>query len=108
MAKTRKIKGVRAVAARTSRKELLLKMKDLCVSYGDYEALLCYDLELSPGEIHVIAGESGSGKSTLLRCATMLENMDGGCLSYIGQKAAWEEEKNGSKTLTYADRKSVV
>ena len=33
----------------------------------------------------VIVGESGSGKSTLLRCATLLENMDGGTLKYCGE-----------------------
>ena len=40
MAMTKKIKTVRAVTARPSpQKESLLSMKDLCVSYGDFEAL---------------------------------------------------------------------
>ena len=34
-----------------------------------------------------IIGPSGSGKSTLLRCAAMLETMDGGDLTYLGEQA---------------------
>lgn len=48
-------------------------------------------LSVKEGEVVSIIGPSGSGKSTLLRCATMLDKMDGGSLSYLGQKAAWEE-----------------
>ena len=50
MAMTKKIKTVRAVTARTSpQKESLLSMRDLRVSYGDFEALHGYSLELAPG-----------------------------------------------------------
>ena len=38
------------------------------------------------GEVVSIIGPSGSGKSTLLRCATMLEKMDGGELSFLEEK----------------------
>lgn len=48
-------------------------------------------LTVKEGEVVSIIGPSGSGKSTLLRCATMLEQMDGGELIYLGEKASWEE-----------------
>ena len=48
-------------------------------------ALGGFDLNLPDKGLIGIIGPSGSGKSTLLRCATMLENMDGGTLSYLGQ-----------------------
>ena len=51
----------------------------------------------------IVFGPSGSGKSTLLRCATMLEKMDGGDLSFLGEKAAWEE--NGK--CVYANKKQL-
>lgn len=57
-------------------------------------------LSVREGEVVSVIGPSGSGKSTLLRCATMLETMDGGSLSYLGKKAAWEE--NGK--CVYASR----
>lgn len=90
MAVTKRIKAVRAVAARPSpQKESLLSMKDLCVSYGDYEALHGYSLELAPGEIHCIAGESGSGKSTILKALLGLTSysaeMTGGSMTFAGQ-----------------------
>ncbi|MGI5989313.1 MAG: amino acid ABC transporter ATP-binding protein [Lachnospiraceae bacterium] len=44
-------------------------------------------LDVEQGEVVVIIGPSGSGKSTLLRCATFLETMDYGSLSYNGVSA---------------------
>ncbi len=90
MAMTKKIKTVRAVTARTSPpKESLLSMKDLRVSYGDYEALHGYSLELAPGEIHCIAGESGSGKSTILKALLGLTSysaeVTGGSMTFAGE-----------------------
>lgn len=90
MAMTKKIKAVRAVTARPSPwKESLLSMKGLRVSYGDYEALHGYCLELAPGEIHCIAGESGSGKSTILKALLGLTSysaeVTGGSMSFAGQ-----------------------
>ena len=57
-------------------------------------------LSVREGEVVSVIGPSGSGKSTLLRCATMLETMDGGSLSYLGKKAAWEENEK----CVYASR----
>ena len=53
------------------------------------------DLSLSveEGEVVSVIGPSGSGKSTLLRCATFLETMDGGSISYDGRFAARDEGK---------------
>ncbi|MDO4407278.1 MAG: ATP-binding cassette domain-containing protein, partial [Eubacteriales bacterium] len=90
MAMTKKIKTVRAVTARTSPpKESLLSIKDLRVSYGDYEALHGYSLELAPGEIHCIAGESGSGKSTILKALLGLTSysaeVTGGSMTFAGE-----------------------
>ena len=64
-------------------------MKGLRVSYGDYEALHGYCLELAPGEIHCIAGESGSGKSTILKALLGITSysaeVTGGSMSFAGQ-----------------------
>ncbi len=84
----KRIKTVRAVAARVPAAEPLLQLNDLCVSYGSFEALHNYSLELAPGEIHVIAGESGSGKSTILKALLGLTSysaeVTGGSMRFAG------------------------
>lgn len=42
----------------------LLEIQDLYVNAGEKEILKGIDLEIKPGEIHVIMGPNGSGKST--------------------------------------------
>ncbi|MDD2203094.1 MAG: Fe-S cluster assembly ATPase SufC [Bacilli bacterium] len=44
---------------------MLLKIDDLSVMIDDKQILNNYNLEIKPGEIHVIMGPNGSGKSTL-------------------------------------------
>ncbi len=66
----------------------LLEINHLKKSFGGLEVLKDISLSVEEGEVVSIIGPSGSGKSTLLRCATMLENMDGGELVYMGETAA--------------------
>ena len=55
--------------------------------FGNVEVLTDISLSVDEGQVVSIIGPSGSGMSTLLRCATLLETMDGGELSYLGKKA---------------------
>ena len=56
----------------------LLEMNHIRKSFGDTEVLKDISFSVEEGEVISIIGPSGSGKSTLLRCATLLEQMDGG------------------------------
>jgi len=86
----------------------LLEIHNMKKTFGELEVLKDISLSVKEGEVVSIIGPSGSGKSTLLRCATMLEEMNGGTLSYLGQNAAWEEEgKGGQKKLVYAPKKEL-
>ena len=62
----------------------ILELSDLRKYFDGAEILKGISLTVKKGEILSIIGPSGSGKSTLLRCATLLEDMDRGSLSYKG------------------------
>ena len=81
----------------------ILEIRNCRKSFDGNEVLKDISLTVDEGEVLSIIGPSGSGKSTLLRCATMLETMDGGELTYLGEKAAWDD---GSGTV-YADKKKL-
>lgn len=66
----------------------LLEINHMRKEFGDLEVLKDISLTVKEGEVVSIIGPSGSGKSTILRCATMLEQMDGGDLLYMGEYAA--------------------
>ena len=73
-------------------KKILLQIDHIRKAFDGVEVLKDISLSVREGEVVSVIGPSGSGKSTLLRCATMLETMDGGSLSYLGEQAACEED----------------
>ena len=70
---------------------ILLELKHLKKSFDELEVIKDFSLSVKEGEVVSIIGPSGSGKSTILRCLTMLEQMDDGELSYLGEYAAKSE-----------------
>ena len=85
----------------------LLEMNHVKKSFGDLKVIQDISLHVGEGEIVSIIGPSGSGKSTLLRCATMLETMDSGELIYLGEKAAWNDEKGNAVYASKAELKKI-
>ena len=81
----------------------LLEMKHVKKTFGSLEVLKDISIEVNEGEVVAIIGPSGSAKSTFLRCATLLENMDEGTLSYCGDSATINE----SGAAQYVDKKKL-
>ena len=82
---------------------ILLEMKHVKKTFGSLEVLKDISIEVNEGEVVAIIGPSGSGKSTFLRCATLLENMEEGTLSYCGESATLNE----SGAAQYVDKKKL-
>ena len=67
---------------------MILEMKNIRKSFGENEVLRDISLSVDKGDVVSVIGPSGGGKSTLLRCATFLETIDSGEISYSGVTAA--------------------
>ena len=65
----------------------LLEINNIEKSFDNLQVLKDISLSVDQTEVISILGPSGSGKSTLLRCMAMLETIDGGDMSYCGEKA---------------------
>ena len=84
----------------------VLEMNNIKKSFNNHTLHVLQDISLNvaEGEVVAIIGPSGSGKSTLLRCATLLTEMDGGELLYMGDYAAKNDENGNS---VYADKSDL-
>ncbi len=63
-----------------------LQIAGLSKSFGKLEVLRGIDLEVAEHEVVCLIGASGSGKSTLLRCVNLLEPIDAGRVTVLGEE----------------------
>lgn len=62
----------------------VIKVKNLCKSFGELQVLKNITEEIYQGEVVSIIGPSGSGKSTFLRCLNLLEIPSNGEVIFEG------------------------
>ncbi len=63
----------------------LLRMRDICKSFGSTMALDGVGLDLYPGEVLALVGENGAGKSTLLKILSGAHKPDSGMIEMDGE-----------------------
>ena len=84
---------------------MILEMKNIEKGFEDCDVLHDISLNVDKGEVVSIIGPSGSGKSTLLRCATFLEKIDSGSITYNGKTVV----SNGPDgKAVYAGKKEIA
>ena len=59
-------------------------MSGICKRFPGVQALEDADLEVLPGEVHVLLGENGAGKSTLMKILCGQYSMDAGTVTLAG------------------------
>ncbi|UCF35438.1 MAG: sugar ABC transporter ATP-binding protein [Acidobacteriota bacterium] len=69
----------------TEEVESFLRIRGLTKAFPGVRALDDVDLDLKPGEVHVLIGENGAGKSTLMKLVAGLECPDSGEISKQGR-----------------------
>lgn len=67
----------------------MLKLENVCFSYGKKEVLSNFSLELKRGEILAVMGESGCGKTTLLRLIAGLEKPRSGIIDCRAERISY-------------------
>ncbi len=81
----------------------MVKVENVCKSFGDLQVLKNINLEVSKGEVVCIIGPSGSGKSTLLRSLNHLERITSGRVYIEGELI--DEREAGKDQLKVSQKK---
>ena len=68
-----------------NKKESVIEVKGLNISFGDNHVLRNLDLVVTKGENVVVLGKSGSGKSVLIKCIIGLMKPDSGTISVFNE-----------------------
>ena len=64
----------------------LLVMKDIDKAFSGVPVLKKVQLTVEKGEVHALLGENGAGKSTLMNVLTGVHTLDGGEVTFDGEK----------------------
>src|ERR687894_1941498 len=64
--------------AETRTKEPVVRLRGVSKEFPGVLAVDGVDLDIMPGEVHVVAGENGAGKSTLMKLLSQVERPSSG------------------------------
>ncbi|MBS42685.1 MAG: ABC transporter ATP-binding protein [Nocardioides sp.] len=77
--------------------DVLVRVSNLSLSFGNVRALRDVDVTLRRGEITAIVGDNGAGKSTLVRCISGVHTADEGTIEIDGEKVAFKTPEEARK-----------
>ena len=81
--------AVGAEPARTGERSAVVRLRGVTKRFPGVLAVDAVDLEIAPGEVHVVAGENGAGKSTLMKLLSQVERPDEGVVEIDGEPVAF-------------------
>ena len=70
---------------------VLLSLKGVQKNFGGVKALRNANLDVLPGEIHLLMGENGAGKSTLMKIVAGMFPRDGGEMLWQGRSVSFSQ-----------------
>lgn len=79
--------------------EIVVKLNDVCKSYGSRTLFDHYHMEIKRGEFIIVIGESGCGKSTLLNMIGLLDKADKGTIELFSKTNVKPFSKKAQKLL---------
>ena len=68
-------KGEGTSACNTAQADSIVRTRDLCLYYGDKQALFDISMDFPRHQVTALIGPSGCGKSTLLRCLNRMNDL---------------------------------
>ncbi|BBL80680.1 putative ribose/galactose/methyl galactoside import ATP-binding protein 1 [Rubrobacter xylanophilus] len=66
--------------------EPVVRLRGICKEFPGVMAVDGVDLDILPGEVHVVAGENGAGKSTLMKLLSQVERPTAGEIYISGER----------------------
>jgi ABC-type sugar transport system ATPase subunit len=75
---------------------VLLSLRGIKKSYGGVQALRNGNLDVNPGEVHLLMGENGAGKSTLMKIVVGMTRRDDGEMLWLGRSVSFGSPSEAS------------
>src|SRR5215207_781650 len=82
----RKEEGVSSPETKVETREPVVRFRNVSKEFPGVLAVDSVDLEIMPGEVHVVAGENGAGKSTLMKLLSQVERPSRGEIELSGER----------------------
>jgi len=80
----------------TMTQQPLLKLTDICKSFGTTDVLTDISLEVRPGEVLCLLGDNGAGKSTLIKVLSGFHEPTSGAMEINGTPIAFKSPRDAS------------